>query len=182
MANEKPPKGYVTKHEFAQIRGVSVQSVHMAIRDGDIDSIKIGKNVWIDPDKANEQWNKNRRNTGQGQKNIALNDYDKARTLRERANAEKAVLQVAEMKKTLIKKEDVVRQGFLAGQKIRQALESIPAKLGARLAAITDPHKVEITMRDEIEHILFELSNLDGHEFTPVVSENEIEDVKESII
>ena len=172
------PEGHLTKSEYARHRGCSVQSITLAMQAGHIEYRKVGQQVWIEPHVADAQWAKNRTNSGTGQKRSEMNEYDKARTLRERANAEKAVLQVAEYKKTLIKKSEVEKQGFLAGQKIRQAIEAIPAKLGARLAAITDPHRVEMTLRDELELILMNLSDLDGHEFDSKVSEDDIKKVK----
>jgi len=176
------PEGHLTRSEYARHRGCSVQTITLAMNAGDIEYRKVNQSVWIEPHVADAQWLKNRSNNGSGQKKSELSEYDKARTLRERANAEKAILQVAEYKKTLIKKSDVEKQGFLAGQKIRQAIESIPAKLGARLAAITDPHRVEMTLREEFELILTNLSDLDGDEFKPKVSEEEIKKVKGELV
>jgi phage terminase Nu1 subunit (DNA packaging protein) len=156
------PHGFMSKDEYAKHKEISLKTLSEHIRMGNIVVREINGRIWIDPVVADRQYEKNVRKKVDGNSG---DEYAKARSLRERANAEKAVLQVAEYKRTLIKRQDVERQGFLAGQKIKQALETIPSKLGARLAAITDPHRVEITLKEEIERILLDLCDLSGHVF-----------------
>lgn len=150
----------ITQSAYARHRQCSLKTVADAIIAGHITSKKVGNNVMIDPKVADVEWERNR-NT-KVNKN-GTDDYSKARALREKANAEKAILQVAEYKSTLIKKEDVERQGFEVGQKIRQALEAMPSRISAKVASKTDPHECEIIMKQEIEDILLELCGIKGH-------------------
>lgn len=154
----------VTQSEYARMRGCNLRTVSDAINQGQITARKDGKNVWIDPEKADKEWDLNRNRQGKSSGKAGVDEYSKARTLREKAAAEKAVLQVAEIKGTLIKKEDVRRQGFEAGRKIRSALESLPSRLAPNVAVITDPHECEIFMKEEIEKILVELCTIDGYD------------------
>lgn len=148
----------ITQSAYARHRKCNLKTVCDAINQGHIIAKKVGQNVMIDPEKADKDWEANR--STQVTSGKGTDDYSKARALREKANAEKAILQVAEYKKTLIKKEDVIKKVSAIGFGVKERLRGLPQKLAAELAAESDAHTLELFLQSEIDQALSGLDEL----------------------
>ncbi|MHB1098522.1 MAG: hypothetical protein ACYCZR_03090 [Burkholderiales bacterium] len=155
----------VTQAEYARHRGVSPMAVSKAVKAKRILLID-GK---IDPEVADIQWEKNthpeqaaRANAGKGPQ-LAANEsseYWLIKIRREKAEALKIELQLAEMCGKLVERAKVEAASYQVGRLLRDMVLAVPGKLAAELAAISDPMQIEIRMRDELRKVLSEISRL----------------------
>lgn len=76
----------------------------------------------------------------------------------QRAKTEMAELRVREMRGTVVSAEDVKKAAFETARSVRDALSAIPARIGALVAAESDPHKVKEILAQEIRQALEELA------------------------
>lgn len=145
--------------DYARYRGISDQTVMDAISAGHIKAEKRGHRVWINKEQADADWANNRATRGD---KGGGGDYARARAIREQANAELAVLAVAEEKRKLVRVETVEKEGFEVARSIRDALLNIPQKIAPEVAAETDPHAVEIILQREITQALEAVTKIIG--------------------
>ena len=144
----------VTAAEFARRKGVTDKAVRDAINTGRLSAKKEGNRVWLDLDVANREWEVRNPGASSAVGGGKSDAYNKAREIREKANAEKAILEVAVIKKNLISIEQVKRHGFAAMRTVRNQLQAIPTKIAHEVAAETDPHLVELILIKEIDQAL----------------------------
>lgn len=156
--------------QYAAHRGVSHEAVRKAIKSGRISLIN-GK---IDPEVADIQWAKNtnqvkaaaanggrmrefEKNPIQAlveQASPAVEDYMHWKTRRERAEAIRAEQDQEREAENLVYKDQVERGAKTAARMLRDQLLSVPARLAAELAPITDINTIEQKIRDEIRNVL----------------------------
>ncbi len=77
-----------------------------------------------------------------------------ARTKREQAQAKIKEMEADEKAGKLVSAEDVKKQAFKEGRRLREAFQNLPGRISAEIACETDPHKVEIILEKEIREIL----------------------------
>lgn len=85
--------------------------------------------------------------------------YFEARAKREQFQAKQAELQYLEAIGQLVPKAELQQAAFRRYRAIRDKLLNIPDRLGAILAAETDPHRVHSLLGKEIQQVLHELSD-----------------------
>jgi len=90
-------------------------------------------------------------NKKKGSEGEALEDLD----LRERkAKTEKAELELRRLKGELLEKDRVEKREFELGREVRDAVENVPNRVAALLAAEGDQHKVRKILLDELKKAL----------------------------
>ena len=161
----------VTFTEFARMVGVSPSAISRAVSEGRLTAD--GK--LLDPVGARAQWETNRQRRrrtrpadgadqalpasgardaggggagGLGPANGA--SFWDAKLRRERAEATIAELKLAEMAGRLVLRSEVERLLFTAARVMRDQLLSIPPRLGATLAPLTDQRQIEERIAAEL--------------------------------
>lgn len=89
---------------------------------------------------------------------MAATSYHVAKTLREAAEARMAELKLAEMRRQLIRADDVRALHAKAAVQFREALMQIAARLAPILAAETDQSKIQTILDAEHRHALTEFT------------------------
>jgi hypothetical protein len=146
----------ISPAQFAASVGVTRQSVHEAIRAGRLSTIE-GK---LDPAVARIQWETNRKRkradappgaSTQAMVSAALeaDPYWSSKARREAAEAELAELRAAELRGELVRKAVVEREISSRLVALRESLFALADRLGAMLAAQSDPIAVRRMLRDE---------------------------------
>lgn len=176
----------ISTNEFAKIMGVGIRAVQKAINDKRINAKRNGKNWCINAEKAKAQWLQNTSliESKKSNKNIFdlaekeslknetekksdlpdLNEPEEIKTLAEAERREKiAKAKLAEMKAdeqagTLVNAEQVERDSFEIGRKVRDGILAVPIRIAHELAAEHDPHKVEVLLQRELTQALEELT------------------------
>lgn len=87
------------------------------------------------------------------------NDYQKARTERERANANLAQLELLERLGVLVPRADVEKAAAQVGRLVRDAILALPDRLAPRLAAENDPARVRADLDQELRYALHGLAD-----------------------
>jgi len=152
----------VSLSAYARHRKLNVKTVRDAIDQGQITAERKDGKVFIDQESADKEWLENRASRGHlspGDKKKP-DKYAAARALKEQANAELVILTLAERKKSLIKIEEVERQGYEMARRIRNSILNIPAKISPSLAAVVDPHEMEVILYRELNQALEDLSKI----------------------
>lgn len=151
----------LTLTDYAKHRGVRLQAVQDALKYGRITKEKDGK---LDPVKADEQWLKNTNAAlARGQKKTPAKvvdgepDYFKSRAMRESYEAELAKLEFEEKSGKLIDADKVRRQAFEIARITRDAVLSIPDRISAELAGITDQATIHSILTKELNNSLQEI-------------------------
>ncbi len=175
----------VSLREFARIRGVSLKAVQKAIESGRITVEKENGLKGIDPDKANDDWDSSTdpakqttatRNGGHGPEaapqTVASRVYADSRAAKESFAAKMAKLEYELRAGSLAEVSKVNLAAFQAGRIVRDYLSGMSARIAGKLAAETDPVKVQIILDAEINRALIELAR-QGREKTGVTPEAE---------
>lgn len=158
--------------QYAKHRGCSVQAVSKAVMAGRITTVADDKGRRkIDPEVADIQWVRNtdadqaRRAAGNRVPaplgNVAPPDPPAILSARERnetAQAELRELELQEKRGMLVKAEDVKRRAFVQARAARDALQSVPARVSAIVAAESDPAKVHDILAVEIRKVCDEIA------------------------
>lgn len=152
----------ISQAEYARRRGVDPTSVRDAIRAGRITLIE-GK---IDPSVADVQWQTNTRRRARAVDETpaahpvlgeggyaytgAVPDYNESRARREAAEAEKAELELAQLRGQLVSVDEVRAslQRRIAG--VREALLQLPARVVPLLVANPDAASMDRLLREEL--------------------------------
>lgn len=145
----------MTRREYAERRGCTVQAVGKAIRQG---RIEVTADGLIDPEVADILW---RRRTDPAQSarasarsaGPAQDGLDASRARREAAMAELAELELARQRGDLVRVADVERQLAARIIGLREALLAIPDRIGPAATGLTAA-EVSRELRKELEHAL----------------------------
>jgi len=165
----------VSATAYAKHRGVSLQAVVQAIKEGRL-SASVGQSeagrYKIDPELADKEWAANT-DTGQGapahaKKRAELVDpedaepgqpisYAEARAQHERFKARLAQLELEEREGKLVEAEAAKREAFRVARLVRDAMLNIPDRVAGELAAETNQFKVHQRLVKEIRRALEDL-------------------------
>ncbi|MBF0260445.1 MAG: hypothetical protein HQL97_01235 [Magnetococcales bacterium] len=85
-------------------------------------------------------------------------NYQISRAIRETYNAKMARLDYEERQRKLLRAEDVEREAFELGRRVRDRLLNIPSRVAATLAAETDFKTIERLLVQELRTAMEELS------------------------
>ena len=170
---------YARHREAKGLPGMTLRAVQKAIDSKRITVVPDEKGrPRIDPEVADIQWGRNtdpdqsvRANAGRdvspppgggvgvgGDREGSL--YWDAKTRREVAEAAKAELQLTEMEGALVKRAEVERAAYESGRLLRDMVLSVPTRLAAEVAVMSDPQAIEIRIREELRKVLEELARL----------------------
>jgi hypothetical protein len=144
---------------YAKHRGETLGAVQKALKTGRITALKSGK---IDPAAADKAWSqgtdpsKQRKAPGAG--GNSSENFAMARAAREAYNAKLAELNFRERAKQLVDAGTVRARAFENARAVRDAVLGLPNKIGAELAAETDPVKVQNLLILELTRVLEELA------------------------
>lgn len=163
----------ITAYKFSQIMNVTRKAVADAIKSGRISVTIIDGQKRINPKEAMLEWKENTnesmqrsksqttprrpKNNEDSHKTVDQMNYAKARTIKERYAAKLAKLDFEERSKTLINSEELKEKAFEISCIIRDRLLDLPLKLSATLAAETDSHKINETLKKEFTNVLEQL-------------------------
>lgn len=149
----------LTLRDYAKHRGVSLQAVQDALRYKRIKKEKDGR---IDPVKADADWEKNTNPAKARNQKVPTDgnesyNYHKARAAREVYEARLSKLEFEEKSGKLIDAEKVKRQAFEIARITRDAVLSIPDRISAELAGITDQAAIHSLLTKELSNALQEI-------------------------
>jgi hypothetical protein len=173
------PKERVTQAELARELGVSPQAVHKAVRAGRLTRGSDGK---FDLHSALAAFRGNggghgahtgrfggRRpfefrpdegSNGTGEVAVGASEgYYRGRAVRETYRAKMARIEFERATGLLVGAAEVRRATFEAFRAVRDALDAIPERVDARLAAESDPAVVREILRAELRKVLADLSS-----------------------
>ncbi len=85
-------------------------------------------------------------------------NYQMSRAIREAYNAKLARLDYEERNGKLVDRADVDRKWFEVGCRVRDRIQSLPSRMSAELAAMTDRKAIETFMDQELRNALEELA------------------------
>ena len=162
----------VSANAYAKHRGVSLQAVLRAIREGRLSASAQQRETgrWdIDPELADEEWRQNT-DSGQGAPAHAKNrrqlsepqedsgdqpmSYADARAQHERFKARLAQLELEEREGKLVQADAVKQEAFRVARIVRDAMLNLPDRIAAELAAETNQFKVHQRLTKEIRRAL----------------------------
>lgn len=166
--------------EYAKHRGVSDVAVSKALKTGRIAPYaKNGKRLILDFDQCDRMWETNKDPSNRGwdkPKKIEVTEvltpgrtrqqpveddeddpkkmnFNQARTLRERYQAELARLEFEEKSAILVRAEDVKAEAFKRARVARDTLLNFPDRLAPMLAGRTEIHEVRKILLEEIHRV-----------------------------
>ena len=161
----------ITQAEYARRRGVDPTSVRDAVRAGRITLID-GK---VDPAVADVQWQANTRRRaravdeppasspmGEGAYQTPpsdVSDYNRARAMREHAEAQLAELKLLEQRGDLVRADDVRAALAKKIAALRESLLQMPARVVPLLVADSSPAAMDQILRTEIVSALAALTS-----------------------
>lgn len=153
----------ISEAALARLLGVSRQSINEHVKRGTIDK---GADGLIDVHLAKLAIANRVRPSGKTAEAVAPtvpvptppSAYHVAKTLREAAEARMAELKLAEMRRQLIRADDVRALHAKAAVQFREALMQIAARLAPILAAETDQSKIQTILDAEHRHALTEFT------------------------
>ncbi len=150
---------WLTPAEYARHRGVSRVAVHKAIRDGRIAIVR-GR---ISRDVADRDWTENTAPAappagGEASESAAGITYNRARTLEKVVRARIAQFTLDELQKKLVDAEDVLQAADDHGRRVKDALMTLPGRLGPRVAAEKSRVKCEQMILAEVRRLCEELA------------------------
>lgn len=167
--------------KYGATRGVSGEAVRKAINDGRIKTAakyKDGKLVGVDSEVADREWVRNTDSRYQTQiaPGSRLDGANQIPTVTEKDEREVAKGAVPEIAKSnairaayaarrekleyereagkLVNAEQLRAEYFAAGRQLRDGIMSVPDRISAQLAAITDPHEVHRLLHHELQQAL----------------------------
>lgn len=174
----------LTYTAYAKHRGVSIEAVSKAVREGRISTVTGRKGQrMIDPEVADREWaentdpmmqrlhrtdpsalpNASALSEAELEADDALGDdtepvLHKAKAKKEHYLAKHAKLKYEQAAGSLVEAEAVKKAAFETGRTIRESLLGIPDRIAGELAGETDPHRVHVVLTREITLALEELA------------------------
>jgi len=165
----------ITLAAYAKLRGYNDKTVRDAYHQKQITAVKKGRNYFVDPDVCDREWRENRRGRVDRQNAEMDPDFEegqdsfaKARTDKERANAELAKLKLKKEQGSLLPRSMIERQSFEMARRIRNSILTIPVKVAPQVASEIDPHEVEVIIYRELNQALEDLSKLTSQDFLEI--------------
>jgi len=167
----------LSMHRYAHRRGCAPSTVGRAVRLGRLKEsvVKRGKRILIDPEIADQEWEKNTRmhiidslkeKTANEQRQEqrredppVLLDYQEARAKKIRADAAASEIKLQKLRGDLIDVLDVARLWEEVLGSLRRRLEVIPDRLASELVAIDDPKEMRDRLRADIRAALQDAAN-----------------------
>lgn len=172
---------YAAHRKALGLVGVTLAAVQKAISSNRITTVTDEKGrTKIDPAVADIQWSRNTDPDQSARTNAAHlaagstgneppssrreedepSAYWVAKTRREQNAADREALLLDQLRGSLIEKDAARRAAFDAGRLLRDQILSVPSKLAAEFAAMTDPRAIETRMRDELRKPLEQIVQL----------------------
>lgn len=174
-AKHKPGAGLSTG-EFAEKVGVSRQRILTAINSGvlvsSVTKTPKGKGFEYTIDEASglKEWASNIDPAKQrdpdkaaGTKEMAKGEnsnFQKARAHKEFYNAKIAELDFNERAGRLVSADRVKAESFKIGRRVRDSLMSVPERVAAELATMTEPRAISIYLKEQLAGALKDLGDL----------------------
>jgi hypothetical protein len=166
--------GLLNLTQYARHRGVALKAVQDALSSGRITAVMKGHRRFIDPEKADAEWEQNtnhnmRFNTrdkpfanyeqeAERHVNSKVPPFQESRAIREAYQSRITKLEYEQKKGLLIEREKVKTMSMRTAAIIKNNLQQIPTKIAAEIAAMTDTHDIEMRLAKEIDDALSELS------------------------
>lgn len=174
-AKSKPPG--LSTGEFAERVGVSRQRILTAINSGvlvgSVTKTKKAKGFeyTIDEESGLKEWAANidpskQRDPEKAAETRAMDkggeqsNYQKAKAAKEFFNAKIAELEFHERAGKLISADRVKAESFKIGRRVRDSLMSVPERVAAELATMTEPRAISIYLKEQIAAALKDLGDL----------------------
>ena len=174
-AKSKSPRSLSTA-EFAEKVGVSRQRILTGINSGilatSVTKTKVGKKIeyTIDEESGLKEWATNidpskqrdpdKAATTKDMAKDGSGNFQKARAAREFYNAKIAELEFHERAGKLVSADRVKAESFKIGRRVRDSLMSVPERVAAELAAMTEPRTISIYLKEQIAAALKDLGDL----------------------
>lgn len=169
--------GRLSTTEFAERVGVSRQRILTAINSGvlvtSVTKTMNGKKpeYTIDEESGLKEWASNIDPSKQRDQDKAAatkdmggkeggGNYQKARAAKEFFNAKIAELEFHERAGKLISADRVKAESFKIGRRVRDSLMSVPERVAAELATMTEPREISIYLKEQIAAALKDLGDL----------------------
>ena len=169
----------VNSSEYGRLRGVSRQAVTKAINSGRI-AAAVDENNLIDVDHADRLWAENTNpisgehgHIGKGlkpQRTIVdaaieigidpdnLPTLVESKTIEAAYKAKLAKIEYEERSSILVEAEEVKKSAFRIARLTRDAMLSIPDRLSAELAGMTEPFAIHTKLMNEIRSAIAEIT------------------------
>lgn len=149
----------MTQAEYARHRGISQEAVRMALKNGRISGFERGGRVLLDPTVADAQWLANTqvqvdKVASQSSSCPEVYNLASARAKREHHEANISAMKEREKAKDLVDRRRLRKGAVDIAAEIRLSMEQIPSKLGARLAAESEPSVCREMLSREIRSAL----------------------------
>lgn len=157
-------RAYAKHRHDLGLRGGTATAVQRALSSGRIPRNKHGK---IDPSRADLAWEENtdatrgggREEPGGGAAPAAAGptrvpDYKESRAIRESYAARTAKIEYDKLSESKVDVTLVQAEAFRLAHNVRDAIQSVPARLSAIFAAETDAQKIEALMTEELRAAL----------------------------
>ena len=145
---------FVTKAEFARMRGVTEAAVSMWIKRG---LLVVTDDGLVDV-KASEAILDSRAVTAQMFPKDDRAAYLAARTQEAEAKARKAWMEAERMAARLVSREEVEKAAFSAARRAQEILLTVPNRLASILAGESDPAKIHDLLEREMRQVAQELA------------------------
>jgi hypothetical protein len=148
---------------YARHRGCALNAVQKAVATGRVSTLPDGS---VDSAIADAEWERNTRarppTIGSDEDGFGGNQYSKARAVREHYLARLAKIDFEERIGKLVPKDDVEISAFNKYRQFRDHMLNIPDRLGAVVAAESEPAKVYEVLSTEIRKALNEFADANG--------------------
>ena len=176
----KKTAGILSVPEFAKLVEVSRQRILKAIETGVLsNSITIDKSTKRKLYKVNEkkglkEWEahidpaKKRDNGKQSEtrdmdkKENEPSAYQKSKAAREFFNAKIARLNYEERAGTLVDAEEVKKESYKIGRRVRASMLGLPERVAAELANMKEPREIAVYLKEQIAGALKDLDNINN--------------------
>ena len=153
--------------QYARHRGVALSAVQKAIQSNRVPTLADGR---LESDVADAEWERNTtpyapavtRRTSEEEDDaggFGVNQYTKARAVREHYLARIAKIDFEERVGKLVSKNEMQVSAFNKFRQFRDQLLNIPDRVAAMLAAESDPSKVYEILATEIRKALNEFAD-----------------------
>lgn len=134
----------ISQAECARRLGVTRGAVNQAVKSGRLTLEDDGKLIW---EKAKEEWE---RNADIGQRREDSNeDWQAARTRRERAEADMAEIELKKLQRSVVSVEEAKKEFFDCSRLIRDKILQLPKRLAPMLVGL-DQRNIAIKLQDEL--------------------------------
>jgi len=168
-------KNLLTMKEYAEHRGLTPGRISQLINEGMLSTVIKNGKKYLDKNKADKEFDSrvdaSKRNANHNQtvkarkpyetennKKEVIPDIYNSKAIKEAFAARLAKLEYEEKAGQVIRIDKVKIEAFNVARQLRNALLNIAPKIATELAALTDPHEVEMLLDREIREALIELS------------------------